>query len=91
MPSYNRQSDVLLLPQPPAEPYLPAEGLVTCSICLRVQRGSGWIEAVEAIRLLRSYDLSELVHLQPALCDQCRATIAERRGQVPELALAEAA
>jgi hypothetical protein len=60
--------------------YIPQAGLVTCSICLRVQRESGWVSADEAIRELRTFELGEPLHLAPAVCDECRDDLAERRG-----------
>jgi hypothetical protein len=53
--------------------------LVTCSLCLRVLRGDEWIDAEQAIRALRSYDLPSPVSLAPGLCDECRDELAERR------------
>jgi hypothetical protein len=60
--------------------HVPPAGLVTCSICLRVQRESGWVSADEAIRELRTYELQEPLRLSPAVCDDCRENLAERRG-----------
>jgi hypothetical protein len=52
--------------------------LVACSLCLRVHQDSGWIEAGEAIRRLRTFDRSE-VRLEPGICDRCSELIARRR------------
>jgi hypothetical protein len=85
-------SSHVVLPAPlPADIYVPATELVTCSICLRAQHAGGWIEAEQAIRELRTYDLSEPVHLKPGLCDECTDEIAERRGWVADRAIADAA
>jgi hypothetical protein len=53
--------------------------LVTCSLCLSVLRQDEWIDAEEAIRRLRSYELPSPVSLEPGLCDGCRAELDERR------------
>lgn len=45
--------------------------LVTCSVCLRVLQNSVWVDAVDLIRSLRTYELKALPTLQPALCDRC--------------------
>jgi hypothetical protein len=58
----------------------PLLSVVACALCLRVQLDSGWIEAEEAIRELRSYDLPSPIGLEPGLCDRCRAAISARRG-----------
>jgi hypothetical protein len=84
-------SDVALPSPLPAEIFVPAAELVACSICLRAQHAGGWIEAEQAIRELRTYDLREPVHLKPALCDECRDEIAERRGRVVDRVIADAA
>lgn len=54
-------------------------GIVACSRCLRVQRGSSWFEAEEIIRALRSFELVEAPKLLPGLCDRCRSAIDARR------------
>jgi hypothetical protein len=63
--------------------------LVACSLCLRVHRGSGWIDAGVAIRRLRTFERSE-VRLEPGICDRCSELIARRRqdGFEQELELA---
>ena len=55
-------------------------GIVACSRCLRVQRGSNWFEAEEIIRTLRSFELAETPKLLPGLCDRCRSAIDAMRG-----------
>lgn len=52
---------------------------VACSLCLRVLRGSDWIEADRAIRELRTFDFPAPVRLEPALCDTCVEIVARRR------------
>jgi hypothetical protein len=54
--------------------------LIVCSLCLRVLRGSSWIEAEEVIRKLRSYELPALPTLLPGQCDDCYDAIRSRRG-----------
>jgi len=53
--------------------------LVTCSLCLRVLRESEWVDAERVIREIHSYDLEELPHLLPGLCDDCADRILTRR------------
>ena len=73
------------------QPFLPPHlhdahthpaGLVACSICLRVLRGSKWIDAEEAIRELRSFDHRQPLRLGHGLCDACTDELAQRRGWV---------
>jgi hypothetical protein len=55
-------------------------GVVACSLCLRVLRGdSVWIEAEEAIRELRSFELPAPVALLPGLCTRCGDLVSARR------------
>jgi hypothetical protein len=71
----------------PAVPPIRAEiGLVTCSGCLRVQRGSSWIEAEDIINELRTYELAEPPRLRPGLCDRCRGILSARRTQAHSIA-----
>ena len=53
--------------------------LVTCSICLRVRRGSDWREAEHVIRELRSFELEAPPRLRSAVCDVCAESIFSRR------------
>jgi hypothetical protein len=53
--------------------------LVTCSLCLRVRRGSDWIEPELLIRKIRSYELAAPPRLEGALCDLCAGAIVSRR------------
>jgi hypothetical protein len=52
--------------------------LITCSICLRVRRGSEWLEAERVIRDTVSYE-GELPRLRGAVCDDCAKAILRRR------------
>jgi hypothetical protein len=62
----------------------PPVGLITCSLCLRVQRGSEWTEAERVIREIRSYELDAPPRLHSAVCDDCAEAILSRRAQVTE-------
>jgi hypothetical protein len=53
--------------------------LVTCSLCLRVRRGSEWREAEQVIRELRSYELEAPPRLHSAVCEVCAESIFTRR------------
>jgi hypothetical protein len=55
--------------------------LVTCSICLRVHRGSEWLEAEQVINETRSYELQAPPRLRSAVCDDCAESIFSRRAQ----------
>jgi hypothetical protein len=59
-------------------------GLITCSLCLRVLRGSEWTEAERVIREIRSYDLEALPRLESAVCDSCAESIFSRRAHADE-------
>ena len=61
--------------------------LAACSLCLRVRRGSAWVDAESVIRELRTYELRPLPRLEPAVCDDCLAAIVRRRAG-PEEAIA---
>jgi hypothetical protein len=61
-------------------------GLITCSLCLRVRRGAEWIEPEYVIRELRSYELAAPPHLQPAVCEDCAEAIFSRRAHREPLA-----
>jgi hypothetical protein len=63
-------------------------GIVACSRCLRVQRGSNWFEAEETIRALRSFELADAPKLLPGLCDRCRSAIDAMRAPAPRRAAA---
>ena len=53
--------------------------LVTCSLCMRVQKGSAWLDAEAVIRELRTYELRSLPRFEPGVCDDCLAAILDRR------------
>jgi len=53
--------------------------LVTCSLCLRVRRGSEWREAEQVIRELRSYEFEAPPRLHSAVCEVCAESIFSRR------------
>jgi hypothetical protein len=55
--------------------------LLACSVCLRVLRGSEWIEPEQMIRELRSFALHDPPKLGSALCTHCAESIQLRRGQ----------
>jgi hypothetical protein len=58
--------------------------LVTCSLCLRVRRGSAWIEPEDVNTALRSYELESPPRLLPGVCDDCADAIFDRRAQLEE-------
>jgi len=58
--------------------------LVTCSLCLRVRRGSAWVEADDVITELRSYELETPPNLLPGVCDDCADAIFDRRARLEE-------
>ena len=60
--------------------------LISCSVCLRVLRGSEWVEADRVIRETRSYELAAPPRLQPAVCDICAGSIFSRRAQTEAVA-----
>jgi hypothetical protein len=53
--------------------------LIACSLCLRVLRGSEWMDAERVIREIRSYDLGAPPRLRAAVCDHCAESISIRR------------
>jgi hypothetical protein len=55
--------------------------LITCSICLRVLRGTEWVDAERVIREIRSYDLEAPPHLRDAVCEACADSIFNRRAE----------
>jgi hypothetical protein len=58
--------------------------LVTCTLCLRVHRGSAWVEPESVITELRSYELDTAPTLLPGICDACIDAILDRRSQREE-------
>jgi hypothetical protein len=64
-----------------------ARRLVACSVCLRVHERRGWVEAVEAIRRLRTFEHKQVVRLDGTLCDRCALELRLlRRSDADELA-----
>lgn len=53
--------------------------LITCPLCLRVLRGSEWVDAESVIRDIRSYDLADPPLQESAVCDFCSESIFSRR------------
>jgi hypothetical protein len=62
--------------------------LMTCSLCLRVLRGSEWVEAETIIREIRSYELEAPPRLDSGVCEHCAEAILSRRAQIAEAAAA---
>jgi hypothetical protein len=62
----------------------PPMVMVTCSICLRVHRGSEWTEAERVIREMRSYELDAPPRLRSGVCEVCAESIFSRRAQASE-------
>jgi hypothetical protein len=58
--------------------------VIACSICLRVLHESGWVDADEAIRKLRTFALPAPVGLDPGLCDRCVDVVAARRTETAQ-------
>jgi hypothetical protein len=59
--------------------------LIACSICLRVRRGSEWVEAEHVINEIRSYELDAPPRFRPAVCDVCTRSALSRRASADEL------
>jgi hypothetical protein len=60
---------------------------VACSVCLRVRKGQEWLEAVEVIRGLRTFEHEKVVRLRGVLCERCEMELRlRRRRSVEELA-----
>lgn len=68
-----------LRPRTAGQQVAPQADLVTCSLCLRVLRGSAWVEAEDVIRETRSYELVAPPQLEPAVCELCADSIFSRR------------
>jgi hypothetical protein len=62
--------------------------LSACSLCLRVLRGSEWVEAERVIREIRSYELEAPPQLHAALCNFCVESVLSRRARRGEPLLA---
>lgn len=52
--------------------------LIACSICLRVRRGSEWLDAEHVSRDVKSYD-DELPPLHGTICNDCVEATSRRR------------
>jgi hypothetical protein len=57
--------------------------LTACSVCLRVLRGTEWVDPERAIRELRSYERQAAPRFEPALCSVCAKSIHRQRLEVP--------
>jgi hypothetical protein len=58
--------------------------LTGCPLCLRVLRGSDWVEAERVIRDIRSYELAAPPRLEWTVCELCSESIFNRRVQPDE-------
>jgi hypothetical protein len=58
--------------------------LTSCPLCLRVLRGSDWVEAERVIRDIRSYELAAPPRLEWTVCELCSESIFNRRAQPDE-------
>jgi len=67
-----------------ADPRSAPLRMIACSICLRVLHESGWVDADEAIRKLRTFALPAPVGLDPGLCDRCVDVVAARRSDTAQ-------
>ena len=56
--------------------------LIACSLCLRVLRGSEWVEAERVISELRSFVLEAPPRMRSGVCEVCAESIFSRRAQV---------
>lgn len=72
-------------PLPGRRPTAPP-AVKACSICLRILHGAAWIDAESAIRELRTFELPEVLGLEPAVCDECTERIAARRAAARDAA-----
>jgi hypothetical protein len=64
------------------------ESFVVCTLCLRVLRGSSWVEAEKVIREVRSFELTSMPSLLNGLCSDCSEMIRLRRGEAQSAAAA---
>lgn len=58
--------------------------LTSCPLCLRVLRGSDWVEAERVIRDIRSYELAAPPRLESTVCEICSESIFSRRARPDE-------
>jgi hypothetical protein len=63
---------------------MDAHTFTTCSICLRVLRGSEWVDAEPLIRELRTFALEKAPRLESAVCPNCAESIRRRRARTRE-------
>jgi hypothetical protein len=80
MQNLQRPLEVVPPPRRPTDVRVSEAGLVTCSICLKVQGASGWIPAEDVILELRTWERRQPIQLRPGICDDCSTEIEERRG-----------
>ena len=64
------------------------ESFVVCTLCLRVLRGSSWVEAEKVIREVRSFELASMPSLLNGLCTDCSEMVQLRRGEAQSAAAA---
>jgi hypothetical protein len=55
------------------------ESFTVCTVCMRVLRGSRWVEAEEVIRETRSFELTRLPSLLSGMCSHCSEAVTLRR------------
>jgi hypothetical protein len=55
--------------------------LTACPLCLRVLRGTEWVDAETVIRELRSFEHEAPPRFEPALCPTCAIAIQLRRAE----------
>lgn len=60
--------------------------LFACAVCLGVRQRGKWIEADEAIRRLRTFEIEQVVRLSGGLCERCEAELRLRRLREPAVA-----
>jgi hypothetical protein len=86
-PRRRRRQASSALPFPLPVALFEADGSLTlsaCSVCLRVWRSQGWVEAEHVIRELRSFELAAPPRLEAALCDRCVDSLHARRTRSAE-------
>jgi hypothetical protein len=55
------------------------ESFTVCTVCMRVLRGSSWVEAEEVIREVRSFELALVPSLRSGMCPDCSEAVTLRR------------
>jgi hypothetical protein len=63
-----------------------SQRLIVCSVCLRVRDGGTWIDSLEVIGRLRTFEREAVVRLTGALCERCETELRLRRSSSEELA-----